>query len=419
MIFSCKDHVTWDTWMYFYGGKYYLYYLITDRSGGEGFGVAVSEDGIRYRDLGTAVTASEKMVIYLGTGAVWQSTDFPRDKTFICNYSEWRKDEETGENYQSIFFATSKDLIRWQKTGEQDVFCVDTDKYLRFEKEGGRWDCIYPHRTAEGYEGFFTATPKEYLGCGYAVSRDGLHWQAKKPPRFCTEGTGISECVEAGAVCVHGGRYYMLMGTYTHRNGMSVMVSDVPNGEYRPQAKNFALLSNNTFMHAYFMRIFEAHGKLYVNHHVLLRQANEYGRNTTFAAPLKEIDFDEEGILRLKWAALNEGLKGEEKEGFCFEEGFVLECTPEENALLFETEAGEVRFVFSPADSGLKIYEGGALAEEVKKDIPARKGRVRILYRDTLLEAYLDDWFLTCYTFKGKVTGIENADKRQIWRLNV
>lgn len=41
MIFQCKDNITWDTWMYFYENKYYLYYLITNNSGGEGFGVAV------------------------------------------------------------------------------------------------------------------------------------------------------------------------------------------------------------------------------------------------------------------------------------------------------------------------------------------------------------------------------------------
>ena len=36
MIFQCKDNITWDTWMYFYENKYYLYYLITNNSGGKG-----------------------------------------------------------------------------------------------------------------------------------------------------------------------------------------------------------------------------------------------------------------------------------------------------------------------------------------------------------------------------------------------
>ena len=270
MIFECKNHVTWDTWMYFRDNKYYLYYLITDRSGGEGFGVAVSEDGIHYEDRGTCITASDKMVIYLGTGAVWESPDFEKDKTFICNYSEWRRDESAGKHYQNIFFATSKDLIHWEKTGEDGVFPVDERYYVRCDEDGGRWDCIYPNRTAEGYEGFFTATPKEYIGCGYAVSEDGLRWTAKKPPKFSLDGhDDIRQGVEAGAVCVYGGKYYMLMGTYLYRYGMSVMVSDSPDGIYRPQKKNFSLLSNRSFMHAYFMRIADVNGKKYVNHHVL------------------------------------------------------------------------------------------------------------------------------------------------------
>lgn len=162
MIFQCKDNITWDTWMYFYENKYYLYYLITNNSGGEGFGVAVSDDGVHYTDCGQCIAASDKMVIYLGTGAVWKSPAFEKDGTFICNYSEWREEEGTGKRYQNIFFATSKDLIHWEKAGEDLVFPVDENYYVRYEEDGGRWDCIYPHRTKEGYEGFFTAAPKEY-----------------------------------------------------------------------------------------------------------------------------------------------------------------------------------------------------------------------------------------------------------------
>jgi hypothetical protein len=35
-----------DTWAYYHQGTYYLYYLITEDSPGEGFGVATSEDGV-------------------------------------------------------------------------------------------------------------------------------------------------------------------------------------------------------------------------------------------------------------------------------------------------------------------------------------------------------------------------------------
>ena len=419
MIFQCKDHITWDTWMFYYENTYYLYYLITDHSGGEGFGVAVSQDGVHYRDQGTCITASEQMVIYLGTGAVWKSPYFEEDKTFICNYSEWREEASTGKRFQSIYFATSTDLIHWTKRGDSEVFSVDESRYARFEEDGGRWDCIFPHCTAHGYEGFFTATPKQYLGCGYATSADGLHWQAQTPPEFSLCGReDIKECVEAGAVCVHNGRYYMLMGTYLYRYGMSVIVSDRPNGIYTPQKKCFSLLSNNSFMHAYFMRVVDVDGEKYVNHHVLLRQTNVFGRNITLAAPLKAIDFDDEGILRLKWACVNEKMKGEKIASFDFQQGFVLEFEiTRSEEIFFYTESGTVVLRFGFENCSLQILEDGVPVEEISKDLRAEKKFVRILYRETLLEAYFDDYFLTCYTFSGNVYKVTNENEQNIWRI--
>lgn len=421
MIFQCKNNITWDTWMYYYDKKFYLYYLITNHSGGEGFGVAVSDDGIHYKDYGTCITASSEMVIYLGTGAVWQSPNFAQDKTFICNYSEWRREESTGKHYQNIFFATSKDLIHWEKAPADTAFRIDETQYVRYHEDGGRWDCIYPNRTAFGYEGFYTATPKAYAGVGYAVSQDGLHWTAKRPPAFRLDGyPDIQQGIEAGAVCLYGGKYYMLMGTYMYSYGMSVMVADSADGVYTPQKKNFSLLSNKSFMHAYFMRIVDVNGEKYVNHHVLLREANEHGRNTTLAAPLKAMEFDGEGILRLKWAPLNEGLKGEPIGAFDFDGGFVAEFTADGNTeIQWRTKDETVTFAFDFDRCALTVCENGALAEDICKDIRVRNKRVRILYRKTLAEVYVDDYFVACYTFKQDVQSIENIRNATIWRITV
>jgi hypothetical protein len=35
----------WDTWAFVENGTYYAYYLVTEHSPGEGFGVATSPDG--------------------------------------------------------------------------------------------------------------------------------------------------------------------------------------------------------------------------------------------------------------------------------------------------------------------------------------------------------------------------------------
>ena len=104
MIFRTKKFdATWDTWVYYHDGVIYLYYLITGRSPGEGFGVATSRDGVHFTDHGLALEASDKMVVYLGTGSVWKAPDFAQSHKFICNYSEWREVE--GEIQQNILFA--------------------------------------------------------------------------------------------------------------------------------------------------------------------------------------------------------------------------------------------------------------------------------------------------------------------------
>ena len=96
------------------------------------------------------------MVTYLGTGAVWKSPDFDNSGRFICNYSEWRV-EEDGRQTQNILFAWSDDLMNWTKFGDDHIFRVDT----RYYEQHGRWDCIFPlPRPQGGYYGYWTATPK-------------------------------------------------------------------------------------------------------------------------------------------------------------------------------------------------------------------------------------------------------------------
>ena len=80
---SLQVDAHWDTWMYDHEGMFYLFYLITEYSPGEGFGVATSADGVTWTDHGCALQASEKMEIYLGTGAVWKAADFATSGRFL------------------------------------------------------------------------------------------------------------------------------------------------------------------------------------------------------------------------------------------------------------------------------------------------------------------------------------------------
>ena len=76
---------TWDTWMVYHEGIYFLYYLTSERAPGDGFGVATSENGIKWHDHGRVLEPSDKMVRYLGTGSVWKGADFAETGRFLCN----------------------------------------------------------------------------------------------------------------------------------------------------------------------------------------------------------------------------------------------------------------------------------------------------------------------------------------------
>lgn len=418
MIFKCKEHLTWDTWVYYYNGVYYAYYLITDISPGEGFGVAVSTDGIHFEDKGICISASDKMVFYLGTGAIWKSPYFEQDKLFLCNYSEWRKDEETGLNVQNIFFAKSTDLIHWEKLGEENIFKIDESFYKKYELDGGRWDCIFPYIENGKYHGFFTATPKDYFGCGYAVSENGINWMAQKPPKFQIEEKGIYEGIECGATCKYKDKYYILMGTYVNEYGMAVLTSDKINGVYKPQEKNFALLANRSFRHAYFMRFFEKDGQLLVNHHCISREENKYFRPTTLLSPFKLVDFDEEGILRLKWFKNNNLLKGKNIDTFenkaFFAQGITnkrIEIKGDKNETL--------SFAIDRSKGKVTILCNGAVVEEIDRAIDFTTGNFILLCRDGFIELYIDDWFITCYTLDFNLKEVCSDTNINIFELSI
>lgn len=209
MIFTPDKVVAcWDTWIYYRNNTYYLYYLSGRMGKWDGFGVATSGDGLHFKDLGRAMTASDKNVGYFGTGSVWRS---PIDsELFYCNFSEWRN-VSRGEE-QQIFFAQSKDLVHWEKLQEDTCFKCDGRWYAADAQSGGRWDCIFPlERERGGYYGYFTAKAKGRISFGFAETEDGCHWTALELPVLDLNGHSVSGEVEVGAVCEHGGKYFIIL----------------------------------------------------------------------------------------------------------------------------------------------------------------------------------------------------------------
>ena len=411
MIFK-SDVVSshWDTWIYFHQGTYHLYYLITESCGGDGFGVATSRDGVHWDDHGWALKASKDMVTYLGTGMVWPDNRSGEEGHFLCNYSEWRR--EGDKEAQNILFARSKDLVRWEKFGDEGMFRID-ERY--YEKFGGRWDCIYPLKkpNGNGYFGYWTATPKAFKGFGFGESRDGLRWAALPPPTIEWGETPALSNIEVGAIAWIKDQYYLMLGDYSV-SGMFIMTGENPQGPFVPAAKNYRMFHNQSNMHMYFSRFFDGPDGLLLNHHVLLREKNQNGRVITYLAPLKAVMLEGDGTLYAKWWRGNDALKGSvlvSAQPTDLGTGIVMEGRMKlPGRILVPTGHGfmEIRVdKHGVVRTGVcdQKRTGFVCDETVDRGIAVdNTASFRLLVKGTLTEFYVDDYLMQCYTLKEQAT---------------
>jgi len=432
---------TWDTWMAFHEGTYYLYYSTSETAPGDGFGVATSTDGLHWRDHGRVLGPSEQMVRYLGAGSVWKDTGFEAPGRFLCNYSEWRKEGQAA--VQSLLFAWSQDLIHWRKLGDEAMFRIDEVYYQKIKPdprgpwEWPRWDgmCAIP-RPQGGYYGYWTATPKKALGFGFGESPDGLHWQARQPPHIEWGDPPELYFVEVGGVHELEGRYYAMLGDYASIHcGMFTLVADHPCGPFRPAAQNFGLLCNQSRMHAYFTRFLDAPSGVLVNHHVLARGQFSDPDFETYFAPLKRAVI-RAGGLYLAWWEGNDGLRGapievssvgEQPIRFSPSAGILLEGRLDLPGSLFVGRGADRGVGIRMDASGVtEIGPGGPdwagfqCEERVDRQVsfPASP-RFRLLLRQTMLEFYLDDLLIQCYMMANPADGMilcQNANDLRLWQ---
>jgi hypothetical protein len=398
----------WDTWLYTHEGRYDLFILAGPGGKWDGIAMATSPDGVHWTEQGVVLSKADG-VTWLGTGSTWKSPAFQTDRKFFLNFSEWRGDRQT------IFFAESTDLIHWQRLDNRYEFVQDA----RWYKPNGRWDCIYTiPRPEGGLYGYWTADPKNGPGVGFGRSADGIHWEALEPPAF----QAGAPHGEAGAVEQINGRYYLMLGS----GGMLTLVADRPEGPFRPARKNLRLLTG----HTYFSRFFPTPAGLLVNHHSIARD------NAVYFAPLKRAVVDDEGTLRLMWWKGNEELKREpvdlvmpvdDRRGirllgnaFDTRAGIVVEGSVQlgkeahagRAGLYIERTGGEGTAILMGPDGVTELgpvkADGSGFKAEDRIDRQTPFGpaaRFRLLMKYTLLEFYLDDHLIQCYSLPGEPTG--------------
>ena len=431
---------TWDGWIYYHEGTYYLYYLISEHFACDGFAVATSQDGVHWQDHGWALRGSESMIRYCAFGSLWKDGHFAETGRFLCNYSEWHMDGQ--KNVQSLFFAWSKDLFHWHKFEEQTAFRIDERNYKRIEPnaqdpwQDPRWDgmCVVP-RAEGGYYGYWTATPKEFLGFGFGVSADGLRWEALEPPQIEWGDTPRMYFIEVGGVQQIDGRYYAMLADYASVNcGMFNFVSDTPFGPFRPSSRNFALMHNQSRMHAYFARFLDSPDEVLVNHHSLAEGQFSQEHYVVYYAPLKKVQIID-GTLYLAWWHGNDRLRDKEvkldqaSEQIRFEtsQGLLLEgelTLPGKLMIRNDDETGIGILVdeqgiieMGPINAD---WTGFKCEEQVDREIVfGDTPRFRLLLNRTMLEFYLDDIFVQPYTMEKASNGMiayQNARDLKAWQ---
>jgi len=402
----------WDTWLYHRDGCYHLYYLANARGQWDNISMARSPDGVHWTEIGRVLSKGPG-VTWMGTGSTWKSPSFEEDGKFFMNFSEWKGPRQT------IFFAESADLVHWTRLGNEYEFIQDERWYER----NGRWDCIWTvPRPGGGLYGYWTATPKVETGgrFGFGETSDGITWKALPPPRTPDVGEG-----EVGAIEKIGDRYYMMFGT----GGLMVtLVAERPEGPFIPARKNLRLLAG----HTYFARFLPTTDGLLVNHHSIARNGQ------VCLGLLKTTVFDHEGTLRLGWWKRYEALKHEPvdvalpsghtdanaivlvERNLDTRRGLILEGTI---ALPASADAGPVGvYIEDEPGTGTAILvgaggvtelgpmraDGGEWKVEQRVDREWEFGpsvRFRVIVKGALVEFYLDDLLIQCYSLPHDATG--------------
>ena len=418
MFYKARSKQTgnmWDTWLHFHKGTYYLFYLANSARRWDNISMATSPDGVTWTEHGRVLYKADG-VTWMGTGSTWKSPNHAKDGKFFMNFSEWRGKRQT------IFFAESTDLLHWKRLGNEFEFTQDT----RWYKPTGRWDCIYTiPRPGGGLYGYWTATPKSRGRFGFGQTKDGVKWEALEPPETSGVGGG-----EAGAVEKIGKKYYMMFGT---GGKMVTLIADKPPGPFLPAKKNYHLLSG----HTYFSRWFPTPDGVLANHHSILRNRQVY------FGTLKRAVLDAEGTLRLGWWEGNDKLKAKPVKvqppkskaspagsavmlgnTFDIDEGVVLEGTiplPAGSAKadkqppvgLYIQCAGNRGVGILVAPGGIARFgpirrdgTGFKPDKQVNREIDlGRSPTFRLLLKHYLLEFYLNDILMECYSLPTRSTG--------------
>lgn len=443
----------WDSWVFFHEGDFYLF--TTCNAGGnllDNVSMARSKDGVHWTEIGPVLSRHPDSD-WLGTGSTWKSCNYEKDGKFYMDFCERR---EGGCREQEIYFAESIDLIHWKRLDDNYVFKADQRWY-----KPGCWTTIWTiPRPEGGLYGYWTCIPKPETGAafGFGVTLDGLKWNALTPPKV--HGivySGSYQICELGAIEKIGPRYYAMVGV---DGRMLTLVADRPVGPFYLANKNAQLLAaKKTEPHkalqefTYFSRFCRTPDCLLVNHHTIARGAQGGSLQAqVYLGLLKLAVVDDEGTLRLGWWDGNEKLKNDAPvilpkpvrseissitmldEKLDTKKGIIIEGLLELPESKNEKPAGIFISGGKVLGSSILVHargvckfgemnnDGSQWDPVISVDREIDLGVLssfRLLLKESLLEFYINDILMECYSMPfaatGKVGLIGNFSDLRVW----
>ena len=434
----------WDMWLFFNPEnlqEVHLHYLVNDTRFTpceyweigvyhfyNAIGHAVSEDGgVHWTDHGPIMSLNMTAGSgFLGSGSVIQtkkrtSTALPE---YLMNFSE-DNTPDINSLKQQIFFAKSNDLYNWERI-DGPMFSENNDSDSKYQNDAAsRWDCM-AFINGRGDEanstfGYFSADPfPNATGAGFAVALDHtlLDWQPLPSPGPYSEPAAPRG--EVGGVAWLGDELLMVFQAgHSYR-------SNSPHGPFEAAEENFNMMTAEggaTFPRLWGQHYTHQEDLVLLSHHWLASDANN-----VYAAPLKKVEADKNGVVRAVWYEPNYLLKGQEiKEcvGVCMESGVWIDGRgvgglwiglEGENAG-FHTKYNVRKQVFEMGykekpeddwgDSKIATDRGDCLADvDVDENEVEWRALIRATYTGTtLIEFYLNNILSSPFTVNGVVTG--------------
>ena len=293
----------WDPSVIYANNQYYMFSMY----GGESVWLAISQDGVHWKDYGVVLKSEG-----FKNNRVWKQYVSKVGDRYIMDYGAFT---DQGTNNNLLRFYESKDLIHWTYLYEVPI---DPGLYLA----GGRWDHMFTvprneSNPAEGYVGYMVADPIDHGGFGMMESPDGIHYHPVKAPEIAADFQVPT--LEVGGIKKFGDKYYLLGGNANHFGfsgyGVYTYVADSLNGPFHPDMAAYRLtgtsgIDGNTYVHILTAFVQGSPDNLVSDPFSFNSTYGTDGQGTWFL-PMRQAVVDSAGHLRLAYWKQNDLAKGD------------------------------------------------------------------------------------------------------------